>query len=52
MAGPAQQSARTFIVPPGEAQVQYSASSLAFKIQNLEMTSEGTLASVLGPTSI
>ena len=50
MAGPAQQSARTFIVPPGEAQVQYSAASLAFKIQNLELTPEGTLASVLGPT--
>lgn len=50
MAGPAQQTARTFIVPPGEAQVQYSAASLAFKIQNLELTPEGTLASVLGPT--
>ena len=50
MAGPAQQSARTFIVPPGEAQVQFSAESLAFKIQNLERTTEGTLASVLGPT--
>jgi hypothetical protein len=50
MAGPTRQSTPTFIVPPGEAQVQYSASSLAFKVQNFEMTPERTLRSILGPT--
>jgi hypothetical protein len=50
MAGPSQQQALTFIVPPGEAQVQYSASSLAYKVQNLELTPEGTLQSITGPT--
>ena len=50
MAGPTQQSLKTFIIPPGEAQVQYSADSLAFKVQNFERTTEGTLRSVVGPT--
>ena len=50
MAGPTRQSTPTFVVPPGEAQVQYSASSLAYKIQNFEMTPERTLRSILGPT--
>ena len=50
MAGPTKQSTLKLIVPAGEAQVQYSASSLAFKVQNLEVTNEGTLRSVLGPT--
>lgn len=50
MAGPTRQSTPTFIVPPGEAQVQYSASTLAYKVQNFELTSEGTIRSIVGPT--
>ena len=50
MAGPARQQTMKLIVPPGEAQVQYSATSLAYKIQNFETTPEGTLTTVVGPT--
>ena len=49
MAGPARQQTIKLIVPPGEAQVQYSATSLAFKVQNFETTPEGTLTTVIGP---
>ena len=50
MSGPAQQQTMKLIVPPGEAQVQYSATSLAYKVQNFETTPEGTLTTVIGPT--
>lgn len=50
MAGPTRQSLKTFVIPPGEAQVQYSADSLAFKVSNFERSAEGTLKSVIGPT--
>ena len=50
MAGPARQQTIKLIVPPGEAQVQYSAASLAYKVQNFETTPEGTLTTVVGPT--
>ena len=49
MAGPAQTQSIQLVIPPGEAQVLYSAASLAHKIQNLELTQEGTLRSVVGP---
>lgn len=49
MAGPTRQSTPTFVVPPGEAQVQYSVSALAYQVQNFGFTSEGTLKSVVGP---
>ena len=49
MAGPAQQQTLKLVVPPGEAQVQYSAASLAWRVENLALTSEGTLRSVVGP---
>tara|TARA_R100001086_G_C11844317_1_gene259865 strand:- start:931 stop:3006 length:2076 start_codon:yes stop_codon:yes gene_type:complete len=49
MAGPAQTQDIQLIVPPGEAQVLYSAATLAQKIQNLELTQDGTLRSVIGP---
>ena len=50
MAGPANNQPMSFIVPAGEEQVLYSASSLSYKVQNFELTPEGTLRSVLGPT--
>ena len=51
MAGPAsQKTAPSIRIPPGEAQKYYAADSLAFKVQNLERTPEGTLRSVVGPT--
>ena len=51
MAGPASiRSAQSFLVPAGEAQVLYSASSLSYKVQNFEVTPEGTLQSIIGPT--
>lgn len=49
MAGPASTRKVEFVVPPGEAQVLYSPGNLAQKIQNLELTPEGTLRSVVGP---
>ena len=49
MAGPAQTSTLEFVVPPGEAQVLYSPRVLAQKIQNFELTTDGTLKSVVGP---
>ncbi len=49
MAGPAQTSSLKLIVPPGEAQVLYSSRTLAQKIQNFELTQDGTLKSVVGP---
>tara|TARA_R110002012_G_scaffold105938_5_gene247037 strand:- start:6281 stop:8419 length:2139 start_codon:yes stop_codon:yes gene_type:complete len=50
MAGPASNQPISFIVPAGEEQVLYSASALSYKVQNLELTPEGTLRSVIGPT--
>ena len=49
MAGPAQQTPLSLVVPPGEAQVLYSPSALAYEVKNFEMTSEGTLKTVTGP---
>ena len=48
MAGPTRRALGTYVVPPGEAQVQYAPSALAYKIQNLEWTPEGTLRSIRG----
>tara|TARA_R110002020_G_scaffold20502_6_gene70164 strand:+ start:2646 stop:4787 length:2142 start_codon:yes stop_codon:yes gene_type:complete len=51
MAGPASiRSSQNFLVPPGEAQVLYSANTLSYKVQNFEVTPEGTLRSIVGPT--
>jgi hypothetical protein len=49
MAGPTNQQTVRLIIPPGEAQAQYSATGLAQKVQNFEQTPEGTLKSVVGP---
>ena len=49
MAGPTQRAVNAFVVPPGEATVQFAPVSLAEKILNLELTTEGTLRSVNGP---
>ena len=48
MAGPTRRALGTYVVPPGEAQVQYAPSALAYKIQNLEWTPEGTLRAIRG----
>lgn len=50
MAGPAQNHPVEFLVPPGEAQVLFSASKLAYKVKNFEVTPEGTIRTVIGPT--
>lgn len=49
MAGPNRQQTTEFLIPVGEAQVQYSATSLAQKVQNFERTPEDTLRSIIGP---
>ncbi len=49
MSGPTQQELDFFVIPPGESLRQYSPSSLAQKVQNLELTPEGTLKSLVGP---
>jgi hypothetical protein len=49
MSGPTRQEIDSFVIPPGEDLVQYSPSDLAQKVQNLELTPEGTLKSLVGP---
>ena len=49
MAGPDRQQTPEYLIPVGEAQVQYSATSLAQKVQNFERTPEDTLRSIIGP---
>jgi len=48
LAGPGDQQVLSKVIPPGEAQVQYSATALAYKVQNLEATPEGTLRTIRG----
>ena len=48
MAGPTNQTTVQLTIPPGEAEVQYSATLLAQKVENLELTPEDTLISTLG----
>ena len=49
MAGPTQQEVDYFVIPPGEEHVQFSPSELANTVQNLLLTPEGTLKSIVGP---
>ena len=49
MAGPTQQLTRRVIIQPGEARTEYNPGALAHTVQNLELTSKGTLKSVVGP---
>ena len=46
MAGPTNQTTVQLTIPPGEAEVQYSATLLAQRVSNLERTPEDTLISV------
>ena len=48
MAGPAQRATVQVRVSGGQAEVQYAPTALAYKIQNMEVTPEGTLRSVRG----
>lgn len=50
MASPTNQTTVQLTIPPGESQVQYSASLLAQRVLNLEKTPEDTLVSLRGPT--
>ena len=49
MAGPAEQAALSFVVPPGEAQRLYSPQALAWRVQNFYIHHDGYLASIRGP---
>lgn len=49
MAGPVQQHTRKVIIPPGESRMEYNPASLAYMVQNLEVTQDGTMKSVTGP---
>jgi hypothetical protein len=49
VAGPTNQSTNTIIIPPGEGRHTYSATALAWTIQNFETTMDGTIKSVVGP---
>lgn len=48
MAGPTNQTTVQLTIPPGEAEVQYSATLLAQRVINFELTPEDTLISTLG----
>ena len=50
MAGPGSQQLLQKLIPPGEAQVQFTAESLAWRVLNFEPTPEGTLRNVKAPT--
>jgi len=50
MGGPRDQQLIEFIIPPGEAQKIFPAEVLSFRVENFELTPEGTLRSVVGPT--
>lgn len=50
MAGPTNQRAVSFNIPPGESQVQYPIALLAREVENFEFTQDETLISVFGPT--
>ena len=52
MAGPAQQQPQSIVIPPGEGRQTYESTALAWKIQNLETTLDGTLKSVTGPAAL
>ena len=49
MAGPANRSTLSTYVPAGEAQRIFAPADAAQRIENLEITPEGTLRTVLGP---
>ena len=49
MPGPADQANLNVTVPVGEAQKLYTPELLAWRVENMELTPEGTLRSVLGP---
>jgi len=49
VAGPVQQLTRKIIIPPGESRMEYNPSALAYMVQNLEVTQDGTMKSVTGP---
>lgn len=49
MAGPTQQITRKIIIQPGETRTEYNPASLAYLVQNLELTLSGTLKSIVGP---
>lgn len=48
MTSPGQQALSQVRIQSGEAQVQYAPTELAYRVQNLEMTPEGTLRAVRG----
>ena len=52
MAGPAQQQPQSIVIPPGEGRQTYESTALAWKIQNLETTLDGTLKSITGPAAL
>ena len=49
MAAPSKQKLLQWVVPAGEAQVQYSPAALAYEIDNFEQTTDGTLRTISGP---
>jgi hypothetical protein len=52
VAGPAQQSTNTIVIPPGEGRRTYSPVALAWYIENLETEGKDVLKSVVGPTTL
>lgn len=49
MAAPSNQKLLQWVVPAGEAQIQYSPQALAYEIENFEQTTDGTLRTITGP---
>lgn len=52
MAGPDEQTAIDLFVPGGESQRVFAPQALAWRIENMESTHEGTIRSVRGPAPI
>jgi len=49
LAAPSNQKLLQWVVPAGEAQIQYSPQALAYEIENFEQTTDGTLRTITGP---
>jgi|TARA_R100000458_G_scaffold35745_1_gene33146 hypothetical protein len=48
--GPTEQTTNTIFIPPGEGRQAFAPSPLAWLVENMELGSEGTLESVVGPS--
>ena len=50
MGGPTEQTTNTIFIPPGEGRQAFAPSPLGWLVENMELGSDGTLESVVGPS--